>query len=61
MRLSHHGLVALADHPMRQDPLSGDLFAFIHRRHADDDTSDVGQSQCGDPGMLKKRISTLPE
>jgi transposase len=32
MRLSYDGLYALARHRMRQDPLSGDLFAFINRR-----------------------------
>ena len=32
MRLSYDGLYALAKHTMRQDPLSGNLFAFINRR-----------------------------
>lgn len=32
MRLSYDGLYALARHAMRQDPLSGNLFAFINRR-----------------------------
>lgn len=32
MRLSYDGLYALARHRMRQDPLSGNLFAFINRR-----------------------------
>ena len=32
MRLSFDGLYALARHTMRQDPLSGNLFAFINRR-----------------------------
>ena len=32
MRLSFDGLYALARHSMRQDPLSGNLFAFINRR-----------------------------
>lgn len=32
MRLSFDGLYALARHGMRQDPLSGNLFAFINRR-----------------------------
>jgi transposase len=32
MRLSFDGLYALARHGMQQDPLSGNLFAFINRR-----------------------------
>lgn len=32
MRLSFDGLYALARHVMLQDPLSGNLFAFINRR-----------------------------
>jgi len=32
MRLSFDGLYALARHTMKQDPLSGHLFAFINRR-----------------------------
>lgn len=32
MRLSFDGLYALARHGMKQDPLSGNLFAFINRR-----------------------------
>lgn len=32
MRLSYDGLYALASHGLRQNPLSGDLFAFINRR-----------------------------
>lgn len=32
MRLSYDGLYGLAKHTMRQDPLSGNLFAFINRR-----------------------------
>jgi len=32
MRLSYDGLYALARHRMQQDPLSGNLFAFINRR-----------------------------
>lgn len=32
MRRSYDGLYALARHGMRQDPLSGHLFAFINRR-----------------------------
>ena len=32
MRLSYDGLYALARHTMGQDPLSGNLFAFINRR-----------------------------
>ncbi len=32
MRLSYDGLYALAKHTMHQDPLSGNLFAFINRR-----------------------------
>lgn len=32
MRLSFDGLYALARHVMHQDPLSGNLFAFINRR-----------------------------
>ena len=32
MRRSFDGLYALARHNMRQDPLSGHLFAFINRR-----------------------------
>ena len=32
MRLSCDGLYALASRTMRQDPLSGNLFAFINRR-----------------------------
>ena len=32
MRLSFDGLYALTRHVMRQDPLSGHLFAFINRR-----------------------------
>jgi transposase len=32
MRRSFDGLYALARHSMRQDPLSGHLFAFINRR-----------------------------
>ena len=32
MRLSFDGLYALARHTMRQDPLTGNLFAFINRR-----------------------------
>ena len=32
MRLSFDGLYALARHTMREDPLSGNLFAFINRR-----------------------------
>ena len=32
MRLSYDGLYTLARHSMRQDPLSGNLFAFINRR-----------------------------
>lgn len=32
MRLSYDGLYALARHTMLQDPLSGNLFAFINRR-----------------------------
>lgn len=32
MRLSYDGLYALARHRMGQDPLSGNLFAFINRR-----------------------------
>ncbi len=32
MRLSFDGLYALARHRMQQDPLSGNLFAFINRR-----------------------------
>jgi transposase len=32
MRLSYDGLYALAKHTMQQDPLSGNLFAFINRR-----------------------------
>lgn len=32
MRLSYDGLYALARHAMGQDPLSGNLFAFINRR-----------------------------
>jgi transposase len=32
MRLSFDGLYALARHSMQQDPLSGNLFAFINRR-----------------------------
>jgi transposase len=32
MRHSFDGLYALARHSMRQDPLSGHLFAFINRR-----------------------------
>lgn len=32
MRLSFDGLYALARHCLKQDPLSGNLFAFINRR-----------------------------
>lgn len=32
MRLSFDGLYVLARHRMQQDPLSGNLFAFINRR-----------------------------
>lgn len=32
MRLSFDGLYALAQHRMQQDPLSGNLFAFINRK-----------------------------
>jgi len=32
MRLSYDGLYALTRHAMKQDPLSGNLFAFINRR-----------------------------
>ena len=32
IRLSFDGLYALAKHVMHQDPLSGNLFAFINRR-----------------------------
>ena len=32
MRLSFDGLYALARHGIHQDPLSGNLFAFINRR-----------------------------
>lgn len=32
MRLSYDGLYALAKHAMQQNPLSGNLFAFINRR-----------------------------
>ena len=32
MRLSFDGLYALARHRLQQDPLSGNLFAFINRR-----------------------------
>lgn len=32
MRLSYDGLYALARHAMKQDPLTGNLFAFINRR-----------------------------
>ena len=32
MRLSYDGLYALAKQTMQQDPLSGNLFAFINRR-----------------------------
>ena len=32
MRLSFDGLYALTRHSLRQDPLSGHLFAFINRR-----------------------------
>ena len=32
MRLSYDGLYALAKHTMQQDPMSGNLFAFINRR-----------------------------
>ena len=32
MRLSYDGLYALAKPTMQQDPLSGNLFAFINRR-----------------------------
>ena len=32
MRLSYDGLYALARHTLKQDPLSGNLFAFINRR-----------------------------
>jgi transposase len=32
MRLSYDGLYALARHALQQDPLSGNLFAFINRR-----------------------------
>jgi transposase len=32
MRLSFDGLYALARHILHQDPLSGNLFAFINRR-----------------------------
>jgi len=32
MRLSFDGLYALVRHGMRQDPLLGNLFAFINRR-----------------------------
>jgi transposase len=32
MRLSFDGLYALTRHRMHQDPLSGNLFAFINRR-----------------------------
>lgn len=32
MRLSYDGLYALVKHTMQQDPLSGNLFAFINRR-----------------------------
>lgn len=32
MRLSYDGLYALAKHTMQQNPLSGNLFAFINRR-----------------------------
>jgi transposase len=32
MRLSYDGLYALARHTMQQNPLSGNLFAFINRR-----------------------------
>jgi transposase len=32
MRLSFDGLYALAKHVMHQDPLSGNVFAFINRR-----------------------------
>ncbi len=32
MRLSYDGLYALARHRLQQDPLAGNLFAFINRR-----------------------------
>ena len=32
MRKSFHGLVALTESAMRQDPLSGSLFVFLNRR-----------------------------
>lgn len=32
MRLSYDGLYALTKHTMQQNPLSGNLFAFINRR-----------------------------
>lgn len=32
MRLSYDGLYALARHTLKQDPLSGNLFAFVNRR-----------------------------
>jgi transposase len=32
MRLSYDGLYALTRHELKQDPLSGHLFAFINRR-----------------------------
>lgn len=32
MRRSYDGLYAIARHAMQQDPLSGNLFAFINRR-----------------------------
>lgn len=32
MRLSFDGLYALARHRLQQDPLLGNLFAFINRR-----------------------------
>ena len=32
MRKSFHGLVALTESELKQDPLSGDLFVFMNRR-----------------------------
>lgn len=32
LRKSFHGLVALTEEELKQDPLSGDLFVFLNRR-----------------------------
>ena len=32
MRKSFHGLIALTDSELKQDPLSGSLFVFVNRR-----------------------------